>query len=373
MQDKSKSAAGAGSPKGEPFDFWPHPAVISENNFKYKSLSNWAFNISMGCSHACRFCYVPDTSANWQAEELRKYGVEDPDEEWGSYSLLRPWDEHEFLKSLKSAEETPQEKLKPDGNRAVMFCTTTDAYQTFKASTLEKSKLLNQSAEALVRKALEAIRDHSTLNVRILTRSPLAKRDFDLFKSFRNRLVFGMSLPTMNDKLSKIYEPHAPGPAARLKTLQEAKAAGLHVFVAVAPTYPECDEVELRATLTKIRELDPITIFHEPINIRAENVARIEIHAASLNPPVKVNTAVFDSPETSRKYALESLQLMQRVATELGLLGRLKLRKQTWQNLELTRYQRKLAKQEDERYYDEKFKPWIEGWWRRISEWPGKR
>lgn len=342
----------------------------------------------MGCSHACRFCYVPDTSANWQAEELRKYGVEDPDEEWGSYSLLRPWDEHEFLKSLKSAEETPQEKLKPDGNRAVMFCTTTDAYQTFKASTLEKSKLLNQSAEALVRKALEAIRDHSTLNVRILTRSPLAKRDFDLFKSFRNRLVFGMSLPTMNDKLSKIYEPHAPGPAARLKTLQEAKAAGLHVFVAVAPTYPECDEVELRATLTKIRELDPITIFHEPINIRAENVARIEIHAASLNPPVKVNTAVFDSPETSRKYALESLQLMQRVATELGLLGRLhlwpdaslgseaeflKLRKQTWQNLELTRYQRKLAKQEDERYYDEKFKPWIEGWWRRISEWPGKR
>ncbi len=47
MQDKSKSAAGAGSPKGEPFDFWPHPAVISENNFKYKSLSNWAFNT--GC------------------------------------------------------------------------------------------------------------------------------------------------------------------------------------------------------------------------------------------------------------------------------------------------------------------------------------
>ena len=38
-------------------------------------------------------------------------------------------------------------------------------------------------------------RDHSSLNVRILTRRPLAKLDFDLYRSFGERLVFGMSLP----------------------------------------------------------------------------------------------------------------------------------------------------------------------------------
>lgn len=60
MQDETKSTARVATPKDEPFEFWPHPAAISENNFKYKSLSNWAFNISMGCGHACRFCYIPD-------------------------------------------------------------------------------------------------------------------------------------------------------------------------------------------------------------------------------------------------------------------------------------------------------------------------
>ena len=45
-----------------PVDFWHAPAVIAENNFVYKSLSNWAFNVAVGCSHACRFCYVPSAA-----------------------------------------------------------------------------------------------------------------------------------------------------------------------------------------------------------------------------------------------------------------------------------------------------------------------
>jgi DNA repair photolyase len=51
------------TPQKKPFDFWISPAVIAVNNFKYKSLSNWAFNISVGYSHACRFCYVPSAAA----------------------------------------------------------------------------------------------------------------------------------------------------------------------------------------------------------------------------------------------------------------------------------------------------------------------
>ena len=383
MQGNSKSTAPAG--KGEPFDFWPQPAVIAPNNFKYKSLSNWAFNISVGCSHACRFCYVPSAATNWQAPALKQFQVHDPDEQWGGYSLLRPWDEKKFLTSLKTAEATPRAKLKPDGNRAVMFCSTTDAYQVFLASTPEKTKLLNHSAEALVRKALEAIRDQSTLNVRILTRSPLAKKHFGLFRTFGNRLVFGMSLPTLDNKLSKIYEPKAPAPSQRLDTLKAAKAAGLHVYVAVAPTYPECGEADLRRTLTAIKELDPITIFHEPINIRAENVARIEQHAKKLGVPV--NTAVFASRDAWRGYALDSLNLVQRLAQEMDLerhlhlwpdqqLGArsafLKLRKTKRAGQKLTGYEKKRHAEQDHEIYEREYLPWLEDKWNRVSEWPGK-
>jgi hypothetical protein len=151
----------------------------------------------------------------------------------------------------------------------------------------------------------------------------------------------------------------------------------------MAPTYPECDEADLRKTLAAIKALDPITIFHEPINIRAENVARIEAHAKELGVPV--NTAVFADSLTWRKYAVASLLLVQRLATEMGLLDRLHL----WPDADLgtkakflkirsnqrtgfTKPQQQLARKQDEKDYHEKYYPWLKGWWNRISEWPGK-
>jgi hypothetical protein len=128
MLGKSKSTATAGP--GKPLNFWRQPAVIAPNNFKFKSLSNWVFNISVGRSRACRFCYVPATATNKPSPALEKFGLNDPDEPWDEDSLLRPWGETKFLASLKRAEITPEARPKPDGNRAVMFCITTDPYQS---------------------------------------------------------------------------------------------------------------------------------------------------------------------------------------------------------------------------------------------------
>src|SRR5437879_11516636 len=72
-----------------PVDFWHAPAVIAENHFVYKSLSNWAFNVAVGCSHACRFCYVPSAATIKQGPKLAEYGVEDPDAESADYVLDR--------------------------------------------------------------------------------------------------------------------------------------------------------------------------------------------------------------------------------------------------------------------------------------------
>jgi DNA repair photolyase len=268
-------------------DFWRNPAVIAPNNFVHKSLSNWAFNIAVGCAHACRFWYVPSAATIKQAPRLSELGVADPDQDCGNYVFLRPWDEQKFRASLRAAEKTPLDQLKPDGNRAVIYCSTTDPYQVLPHPDPGKRRQLAETARMLIRKSLELIRDESSLNVRILTRSPLAKIDFDLFKGFGHRLVFGMSLPTLRNDLARVYEPKAPAPSRRLATLRAARAAGLHVYVAIAPTYPECDRDDLDATLTAITDVDPITIFHEPINIRAENVARIKAYAESLGYNIK--------------------------------------------------------------------------------------
>jgi DNA repair photolyase len=338
---------------------WFSPAIIAQNNFLYKSLSNWAFNVAVGCSHSCRFCYVPSAATIKQGPKLTEYGVNDPDAEWGDYVLLRPWDEDKFLSSLRAAENIPRQVLKPDGNRAVMYCSTTDPYQVIHHRDAERQKVLGQHARRLVRRSLELIRDGSTLNVRILTRSPLARADFDLFKSFGPRLMFGMSLPTLRNDLSKIYEPKAPAPSQRLATLRAAHEAGLNIYVAIAPTYPECDKADLRATLQAVAEINPVTIFHEPINIRAENVERIQAHADELG--LKLKTDVFKSRECWQDYAVNALQTVEQLAAEVGVADRLHL----WPDKSLGNVgvANRMPKPRE-------YLRWLRKSWSRISEWP---
>jgi DNA repair photolyase len=346
-------------PKFESVGEWSVPFQIQANNFIHKSLSNWSANISIGCGHGCIFCYVPSASVNKQANRLLDYGVINPEAEWGSYALLRPFDEVKFQASLRSAERKPKEELKPDGNRAVMFCTTTDPYQIFRHPDAGRSRELTDQSLEMVRRSLELIRDESTLNVRILTRSPLARVHFDLYRSFGPRLVFGMSLPTLRDDLSRFYEPHAPGPSARLATLKKARDMGLHVYVAMAPTFPECGEQDLRETLSAIRDIDPITVFHEPINIRAENVGRISERGRAAK--IELRTEVFASPQSWRDYALGSLKTVERICLELGLADRLHL----WPDQCLgSRWVVESMPKPTE------YLQWLNRKWSRISEWP---
>ena len=155
----------------EPVDYWDVPATIQPNHFVHKSLSNWSFNIAIGCSHACRFCYVPSAATIKMGALLERHGIADPDAEWGEYVLLRRWDEKRFLASLRAAEQTPRSLLKPDGNRAIIYCSTTDPYQAIRHSDPARQRELAAAARHVVRRSLELIRDHSTLRVRILTRS----------------------------------------------------------------------------------------------------------------------------------------------------------------------------------------------------------
>src|SRR5881397_1711028 len=138
-----------------PVGMWSSPAVIAPNNFIYKSLSNWAFNVAVGCSHACRFCYVPSAATIKQGPKLAEFGVKDPDAEWGDYVLVRRWDEGKFLASLRAAESTPKLRLNPDGNRAVIYCSTTDAYQVIRHPDPSRQRELSARLRFVIRHSLE--------------------------------------------------------------------------------------------------------------------------------------------------------------------------------------------------------------------------
>ena len=338
------------------------PATIEPNDFKFKSLSQWSFNFLMGCAHGCRFCYVPDTSANKQKKLLGSYGVADPVADWGGYVLVRPWDEARFMASLRKAEAIPADHLKADGNRAVMLCTTTDPSQILRNPDPAKQKMLNQHARSLVRKSLIAIRDHSTLHVRILTRNPLAREDFDIFKTFGDRLLLGTSLPTLDDKLRQLYEPDVPHPKQRLKLLTDAHAAGIPTFVAVAPVFPEVGYLGMLEVFEAVKAAEPVTIFMEPVNLRLGVAERIRLEAASLGRTIDM------TPYTDRiawaGYAIRSLREAERAAKAAGVADRLHL----WPDHDALGSKAVVRSQPDPAAYLR----WLKGWWSRVSEWPGK-
>lgn len=347
----------------EKIDYWSVPLTIARNRFVYKSLSCWSCNVGVGCEHACTFCYVPEVSTRKLSAKLEEHGVSDPDAEWGEYFLVRPWDEKAFRSSLRKAEA--ELDLNKDGNRAVMFCTTTDPYQVIRHPNIERRKELANALKLSVRAALRMILEESTLNVRILTRSPLARQDFDLFKEFGRRLLFGMSLPTLRNDLSKVYEPNAPSPTARLKTLVAAREMGINVFVAMAPTYPECDGVDLSETLNAVAALKPVTIFHEPINIRADNVGRIQRNAASEG--VELKTEVFKDSRSWVMYAYGQLLEVEAICKRHGIQGLHLWPDQSLGNRIAIEH---IGHVETSPMVVVEPQVWLNKWWNRISEWP---
>ncbi|MGB6222604.1 SPL family radical SAM protein [Haloferula sp.] len=339
------------------------PATIERNRFKYKSLSSWALNLFMGCAHGCRFCYVTETSIKYQQGLLESYGVTDPVADWGNYVLVRPWDRKKFMTSLRKAERTPVSQLNADGNRAVFLCSTTDPYQTIRNPDAAKQKLLNELARQTLRNALEAIRDYSTLNVRILTRSPLARQDFDIFKSFGNRLLLGTSLPTLDETLRKLYEPSVPHPNQRLKLLLDAHKAGIPTYVAVAPVFPEVGYKGMLDVFKAVKAAKPHTIFMEPVNLRLGIAERIARNAEKLG--VTMDMSIYDGGPKWVEYAIQSLKDAEKAAKATRQLDRLHL----WPDHEALGSKKAIRTQPD----PEAYAAWLQSYWDRVSEWPGKK
>lgn len=125
------------------------------------------------------------------------------------------------------------------------------------------------------------------------------------------------------------------------------------------PTYPECDSRDLRKTLSAVADLEPVTIFHEPINIRAENVERINAHAASLG--VSLRTEVFSTRIQWQDYAIQSLKIVEELATELGVEDRLHL----WPDKSLGNLTLVNRMPQPRVYLD-----WLRTCWKRVSDWP---
>jgi len=228
--------------------------------------------------------------------------------DWGKYLFLReniPEQLEVILSRKKSWRETPA------GRGVVLLCSGTDPYQ-------------NHQVSAISRKTIQVLLKYGK-RVRVLTRGLLWLEDLDVLVD--SNVIVGMSLPYINDDLSRRIEPQAPLPSQRYQALLQGAKAGCRLYVALAPTPPMMGEDDFKKHLEKVLLINPEVIFWEPINARGTNGKRMM--AAGLD----FASSYMERDAWAHSF-LKQWEIIEAAADALGCLDRLHI----WPDRELKGY-----------------------------------
>ncbi|MEM1985467.1 MAG: radical SAM protein [Nitrososphaeria archaeon] len=213
-----------------------------------KELSDgWAINYAVGCTHACRFCYVDNIHKRFSI----RYG-DLVNRSWGMY-LMVPENIEEAI------EKTGWWKWR---GKEVMMSSTHDPYLP---------QLYN-----ITRKILEKSLPYGVKYL-IQTRSTLVTKDLSLLSKYRNQIRLQVSIATLDEEFAKIIEPRVPSPEARLNILKEAKEAGIVTGIIVAPVFPKKDwRKDVEEVLKKASEVKVDHVYGEALHVRGINLDYIK-------------------------------------------------------------------------------------------------
>ncbi len=181
---------------------------------KMKKVDSWfltkfGMNIYRGCQHNCIYC-------DGQSE---KYQVNGEFESEIEVKINAP--------QLLEKELTRMAKKRVKPGFIGIIGGVSDAYQPVE----KEYKITRQILEIL---------EHFHYPVMILTKSVLVERDLDLIKKINNKTnaIVAMSFSSVNDEISRIFEPGVEVPSRRLQTLRMLKNEGIKCGIFLMPVIP---------------------------------------------------------------------------------------------------------------------------------------
>jgi DNA repair photolyase len=72
--------------------------------------------------------------------------------------------------------------------------------------------------------------------------SPLVLRDIDILKKAKSFEV-GLSVPTSDDEIRKLFEPYVPSIQERIRALEELHRVGIKTYAMIAPMLPGAERL----------------------------------------------------------------------------------------------------------------------------------
>lgn len=203
-------------------------SIIYEPKGRAREYSALAANLYRGCSHGCRYCYVP-TITYQTPEEFHS----------------NPTPRTNILEQLK------KDTTKFTGRGPVLLCFTCDPYQPI------------EERYGITRAAIQIL--HSAdIPVTILTKGGRrAERDFSLLGP---RDSVGASLTFINKHDSLEWEPYAALPQERIDMLKHAKEQGLRTWASIEPVIdPEQSLALIRETAQFVDIFKVGKLNHHPL------------------------------------------------------------------------------------------------------------
>ena len=184
-----------------------------------------SINPYRGCEHGCVYCFARPSHA---------YLGLSPGLDFETQLIARPEAPDVLARELRSKRY----QVAP-----IAIGTNTDPYQP-----IEKT-------HGIMRECLEVL---SAFNhpVAIVTKGSLIERDIDILDDMAGRglAAVGISVTTLDAKLSRLMEPRAPAPQRRLQVIRKLSEAGIPVRIMASPMIPALTDPELEAILTAGRE-----------------------------------------------------------------------------------------------------------------------
>ncbi len=224
-----------------------------ENGGIGKQLSDgWAINYAIGCTHACRFCYVDNIHKRYSQKRVGSIVTM----AWGNY-FLTPSNLDDAI------EKTNWKKWK---DIEIMMSSTHDPYLPMLANTTRK--ILERALPFGVKFCIQ-------------TRSPLIEKDFTLLSKYKDQIRLQVSIATMDKNFARLIEPRVAPPESRLNIIKKAKGYDLDTGVIIAPVFPPVKirpspSTDLEEIISSLAEILPAHIFGESLHIRGSNLNEIE-------------------------------------------------------------------------------------------------
>ncbi|MCL4374871.1 radical SAM protein [Patescibacteria group bacterium] len=212
--------------------------------------ADYVVNPYNGCLFGCMYCYAAQI-ARWRH----------PHEVWGTYLDVKI----NAPVLLKKELENLHKRLKTKNFGAVFFSSVTDPYVGMEVKY------------RLTRQCLSVLADFGYAgNVSIQTKSPLVTQDIDVLQRLKDVNV-GLTVTSLNDRVSRFLEVKAPPISARLEALKTLHRKGINTYAFIGPILPHIlsNLESLNQLLDKLEAVGVREIWFEHLHLNPATKARL--------------------------------------------------------------------------------------------------